>query len=85
MENNCMFQFYDGKTVVNDTGLITLDEAFNLFESSKSAFAKAIDLGRDCQMCIWSDCKHESDYRVAIKDWHSSNVKYDGYHFWVKE
>lgn len=82
---NAMFQFYDGRVVVDCTGLITLEDAIELFESRKGDFAKSMQLGLDCQMCIWSECKHDQDYRLAFKDWHSSNVKFDGRNFWLKE
>ena len=82
---NAMFQYYDGQTMIDDTGLITLNEAIELFESRKESFAQSMSVGLNCQMCIWHDCKHESDYRLAHKDWHSSNVKYENGHFWVKD
>jgi len=82
---NAMFQYYDGVTMVDDTGLIYLEDAIELFESRKESFAHSLSVGLICQMCIWYDCKHESDYRLAYKDWHSSNVKYENGHFWVKE
>ena len=82
---NAMFQYYDGQTMIDDTGLITLNEAIELFESRKESFAQSMSVGLNCQMCMWHDCKHESDYRLAHKDWHSSNVKYENGHFWVKE
>ena len=82
---NAMFQYYDGVTMVDDTGLISLEDAIELFESRKQSFAHSISAGLICQMCIWCECKHESDYRVTYKDWHSSNVKYENGYFWVKE
>ena len=82
---NAMFQYYDGQTMIDDTGLISLDDALELFESRKESFASSLSVGLDCQMCIWHECNHDCDYRVAYKDWHSSNVKYDNGHFWVKE
>lgn len=82
---NAMFQYYDGVTMVYDTGLISLEDAIELFESRKDSFAQSMSVGLTCQMCIWHDCKHESDYRLAYKDWHSSNVKFENGHFWVKE
>ena len=82
---NAMFQYYDGVTMVDDTGLISLEDAIELFESRKQSFAHSMSAGLICQMCIWCECKHESDYRVTYKDWHSSNVKYENGYFWVKE
>ena len=82
---NAMFQFYDGSKIIDDTDLITLDEAMALFNARKDAFALALDNGLDCQMCIWYGCEHDSDYRETLKDWSPSNVKYDGGHFWVQE
>lgn len=80
-----MFQYYDGVTMVDDTGLISLEDAIELFESRKDSFAQSMSAGLTCQMCIWHDCKHEIDYRLVYKDWHSSNVKFENGHFWVKE
>ena len=82
---NAMFQFYDGVSVVDDTGLITLDEALTLFDLRKNDFAKALSRDLDCQMCIWHECISDTDYRNAYKDWHSSNVKFDGKQFWVRD
>lgn len=82
---NAMFQYYNGQTMVDDTGLISLDDAISLFESRKQSFAQSMSAGLICRMCIWCKCKNEIDYRVAYKDWHPSNVKYENGHFWVKE
>lgn len=82
---NAMFQYYDGKTMVDDTDLITLDEAIELFESRKESFASSLSAGFDCQMCIWHECEHHLDYSVAYKDWHSSNVRYENGRFWGAE
>lgn len=82
---NAMFQYYDGQTMIDDTGLISLGEALELFESRKESFASSLSVGLDCQMCIWYECNHDCDYRAAYKDWHSSNVKHENGHFWVKE
>ena len=81
MENNCMFQFFDGKKMVDDTGLITMEQALGLFDGRKSRF---ID-GTDCEMAVWFDCVNGADYRKALKRWHSDDVKFDGKNFWVKE
>jgi hypothetical protein len=80
-----MFQFYDGIEMIDDTPVITIEEAIKKFEDRKGLFADALKAGRDCQMCIWVECEHESDYRVALKDWHSSSVKYENGIFWVRE
>lgn len=85
MMKNAMFQFYDGVNVIDDTGLITLDEANELFESRKEAFANSLQLGRDCEMCIWHECRGEEDYEKTYKRWCSGDVKFDGRNFWVKE
>ena len=82
---NAMFQYYDGVTMVDDTGLISLEDAIELFESRKQSFAHSMSAGLICQMRVWCECKHESDYLVTYKDWHSSNVKYENGYFWVKE
>lgn len=83
--NNAMFQFYDGVNMVDDTGLISLDEANALFESRKELFAEALRLDRDCEMCIWHECSSASDYTDRLKSWSCGDVKFDGNNFWVKE
>lgn len=85
MVNNCMFQFYDGNKMVDDTGLITIEQALGLFDGRKSRFASSMASGRDCEMAIWFDCAHDADYRKTLKRWHSDDVKFDGKNFLVKE
>lgn len=82
---SAMFQYYDGEKMVDDTGLISLSEAIELFESRKESFALSLSVGLNCQMCIWHECEHDSDYRVAYKDWNSSNVRCENGRFWVAE
>ncbi len=82
---NAMFQFYDGVNIVDDTGLISLDEAKDLFDLRKELFAEALQLERDCEMCIWHECSSDEDYTSRYKYWSYGDVKFDGNNFWVKE
>lgn len=43
MEKNCMFQFFDGEKMVDDTGLITMEQALRLFDGRKSRFIDGTD------------------------------------------
>ncbi|MGL5648808.1 MAG: hypothetical protein ACRDDY_13255 [Clostridium sp.] len=82
---NAMFQFYDGKGMVDDTGLIDLDEALKMFENRKDAFAESLGNDLQPQMAIWINCSSVSDYHTTLKDWCAGDVKYEDGCFWVRE
>ena len=72
MTRDCMFQvwlveegifgYYGGKTV-EDTDLITFEEAVNLWEKYKPEVIKQLEDGQSPEMAIWTDCKDNIDYR----------------------
>lgn len=66
---HCMFQYYTTYTYINticheDTGLITWEEAVGLWEKYKDQVVEEIedDISKP-EMCIWTGCEDESDYR----------------------
>lgn len=69
---NCMFQYATKNKVFEDTDLITSQEAKELWEKY---LPHIIDRWNDIespQMCIWIDCKNNTNYH---------NAKYEIY-FW---
>ncbi|MGL5280668.1 MAG: hypothetical protein ACRC8W_02805 [Plesiomonas shigelloides] len=82
---NAMFQFYIGDKMIDDTDLIDLTQALEMFESRKPEFAEALDNGKRPQMAIWINCKSNSDYHTTLKDWCEGDVKHENGVFWVRE
>lgn len=74
------FQYYDGGQCIEDTGLITLDEAQDLWEKYKEDFSqramKSIrEDGEHVEMCVWKNMNHECNYRDQDKYAHSGDMK----------
>lgn len=74
LKKDRMFQYaYEGlgTTIVEDTGLITKEEAYALWDKYYEDFI--INLKNDCrpQMVIWGNCESETDYCTEEKelDW----------------
>jgi hypothetical protein len=72
-KKDCMFQYahkklgilgysYSGYDIVEDTGLITFEEAVELWEKYKSDFIRHHQEGGNPEMVIWSDCPDETTY-----------------------
>lgn len=82
---NAMFQFFDGKEMVHDTGLLALSDAIAIFDEHKDEFAFALEHGDSPQMVIWHDCEHDEDYKSRLRDWDESNVKVIDGDIWVRD
>lgn len=57
-----------GTTFYEDTELITEEEANKLWEKYKPQVIKELEDGDRPQMCIWKDCKNNSDYHTVEKE-----------------
>lgn len=80
MEKTYMFQYvYDrgfhGKGIsfsdcktVEDTGLISLDEAEALWEKYLPKVIENLKEDERPQMCIWKYCNSETDYGAVLKE-----------------
>lgn len=81
MKKDCMFQYHNsskGESLVEDTGLITLPEAIELFDKYyKEAFISVIR-GDEVQMVIWCNCSDSSDYSIMYADMDSRDIKVIG-------
>ena len=58
--------------IPEDTGLITEKEANELWEKYYSKVVRNIEENERPQMCIWKDCKSNTDYHTVEReiDWH---------------
>ena len=69
-KKHCMFQYYTSYTYMEtrkheDTGLITWEEAVKLWNEYKDQVVEEIeDEISEPEMCIWTGCENESDYRT---------------------
>lgn len=57
--------------IVENTELITLVEALNLWDKYYDECIKRLQNDERPQMCIWKDCKNNTDYGEVLKeiDW----------------
>lgn len=75
---NCMFQYATEHQVIEDTGLISMDEALALFDKYKEHFKH--DLDESPEMALWINCKDSSTYSEYLHYWLADEfVNIDGY------
>jgi precorrin-2 methylase len=65
---NSLFQYYNGYKTVEDTELITLEEAYQLWDKYFSEVASLLTDKERVQMCIWGDAESNTDYSKVIKE-----------------
>lgn len=63
-----MFQYYDGYKTIEDTGLITAEEADELWKKYYLEAKDNLKEGLKVQMCIWKDCTTTTDYHTEEKE-----------------
>ena len=69
-KKDCIFQYATGNQIFEDSDLLTIIEAKDLWQKYKSDFIERHNRGEDPEMCIWIDCKNSTDYHSTI--WHVS-------------
>lgn len=72
VERSYMFQYGLARSgMVEDTGLITLEEAEELWREYQPDIIKHWNSFECPQMCIWSECSSPTDYTKVFKeiDW----------------
>lgn len=74
-QKNCAFQYAlkDG-TVLMDTALITIDEAWTLWVNYLPQFKEHLLRERSSEMVIWTDMNDRWDYHTMVKLLNSDNV-----------
>jgi hypothetical protein len=63
-EKNCLFQYATRGKVIEDTDLITLEEAKSLWNKYLPEIKKNWDDSSSPEMCIWTDCVSNTDYHT---------------------
>lgn len=59
---DCLFQYATRYQIFEDTGLITREEADNLVQKYLEHIKQHWNENESPQMCIWIDCKTDTDY-----------------------
>lgn len=65
---NCLFQYATRQRVIADTDLITEKEAQELWGKYQDDIKENWDVVSSPQMCIWIDCKNNTDYHTIGKE-----------------
>lgn len=69
-KKDCAFQYahdsWPSIKFVEDTPLITLDEAKELWNKYKSDFIDQLEQGTNPEMALWIDMKDNTDYHTAL-------------------
>ena len=63
-----MFQYATTEKIYEDTGLITKEEAYKLWDKYYSEVVRKLQGGEEPQMAIWIKCKNETDYSEKEKE-----------------
>lgn len=75
MKKDCAFQYAtsDGH-IVENTDLITREEADKLFEKYKPIFKKDLDNGNEPEMALWVNMEDSSGYKETAYHWHYADM-----------
>jgi hypothetical protein len=65
---NCLFQYATKFKVFEDTDLISLEEAEDLWNKYLPNLKSSWNEDESPEMCIWTDCNKNTDYSKVLKD-----------------
>jgi len=82
MKKNCLFQYATRQRIVEDTGLITKEQAQELWEKYQENIKENWDSISSPQMVIWTDCKNNTDYYTVLKEIEHSDCELVGGKFY---
>ena len=75
-KQDCAFQYALGNGhIVEDTDLITLEEAKELWNKYLPDFKEKMRDGREPEMAIWVDMKHPHNYHNELYHIHANDVE----------
>lgn len=75
---DCMFQYATQQKVYENTKLITLEEAKELFEKYRGSFVEQLERDNNPEMVIWINCKDEHSYCDYLHYWNDDMKVIDG-------
>lgn len=67
-KNNCLFQYATQQKIIEDTDLITREEAEELWTKYQNDIKNNWDEFHSPQMCIWVDCEKNTSYHTVGKE-----------------
>jgi hypothetical protein len=63
---DCMFQYATNSKIIENTLLITKEEALDLWSKYKKDFIKRLENEEGPEMCIWVECTDDCTYGKSI-------------------
>lgn len=73
--NNCAFQYWNGRKLVEDKSEITLDEAKKIWNEHYDDMVQQVTDGEDIEVAIWINMKEKCDYNETLVHLYSPDVK----------
>jgi hypothetical protein len=64
MKKDCAFQYYNGTKMVKDSGLITREQAYELWKEWGEDFVNQVEMGTGAEICIWTNMENDTDYQT---------------------
>ena len=68
MEKDCLFQYATRHKIIEDTDLITQEEAEKMWEKYQKDIKENWDSFNSPQMCIWMNADSNIDYSKVLKE-----------------
>ena len=81
---NAMFQFASSQEVFEDTDLITLEKAKEMFKENRVKFISELEMGRHPEMCIWINCETKTSYKKTAEHWCAEDLMYVDGQLWQR-
>lgn len=67
-KKNAMFQYDNGFNTIENTDLITMEEAESLWNKYIGEIKQYLLDGEKVQICIWQNCDTNTDYSSVLKE-----------------
>jgi len=67
-EATCAFQYYARGRMVEDTGLITREEAETLWQNHKEDFKRMVEDEEEAEMALWVEMADDTNYHKTAKN-----------------
>ena len=72
---SCAFQYATRYKIIEDTGLITIEKARELFNQYKGDFFKRVEADENPEMAIWINMSSSMSYGETEKHWCAEDFK----------
>lgn len=75
MNKTCMFQYWANNRMIEDTELITEEEAQKLFDKYSADFKADLEAGEEPALAWWVNNTEHRQYQDARYSWHADDFK----------